>query len=160
MYDIRLYGGPSQSKLDIMSIRPHNIIINIHPEWYHDTILSPLHKYLITNNEISLIIVNPEKVTDLFVVVVERALCLVNEVTRLLSTAKNEEDVIEYFIARKDNFVIVSISFTSVKEQLYNHLIDVIHNYSFLLLGRRKVDRTLLILLFMAPRLAHQKMYS
>ena len=40
----------------------------------------------------------------------ERALGLVNEVTRLLSTAENEEDVLEYCIERLENLLTNSVN--------------------------------------------------
>ena len=38
----------------------------------------------------------------------ERSLALVNEVNRLLSTAENDENVVEYCIARLENLLIIN----------------------------------------------------
>ena len=67
----------------------------------------------------------------------ERALCLVNEVTRLLGTAENQEDVVEYCITRLENLLSNCVNlFHLIDEQQYNEIIDAIQNYIFVLRSR------------------------
>ena len=94
----------------------------------------------------------------------ERALCLVNEVTRLLSTAENKEDIIEYCITRLENLLSHCVSlFHLIDEQQYNNIIDAIQNYIFVLhsrvskQGEEKIGQTEHITLqFITPGLVGQ----
>ena len=67
----------------------------------------------------------------------ERALGLVNEVFRLLSTTENEEEVVEYCITRLENLLSNCVNlFDLIEEQQYNNIIDAIQNYIFILRSR------------------------
>ena len=62
----------------------------------------------------------------------ERALGLVNEVNRLLSTAENDEDVVEYCIARLENLLSNCVNlFRIIEERQYNSIIDAVQNLPF-----------------------------
>ena len=63
----------------------------------------------------------------------ERALGLVNEVSRLLSTAENDEDVFEYCIARLENLLTNCVNlFRIIEEQQYNCVIDTVKTFLFI----------------------------
>ena len=67
----------------------------------------------------------------------ERALGLVNEVNRLLSTAENDEDVVEYCIARLENLLTNCVNlFRIIEEQQYNCIIDTVQTFPFMLRSR------------------------
>ena len=67
----------------------------------------------------------------------ERSLALVNEVNRLLSTAENDEDVVEYCIARLENLLINSVNlFRIIEDQQYNCIIDAVQTFLFILRSR------------------------
>ena len=64
----------------------------------------------------------------------ERALNLVREVERLLNTAENQEDILEYCITRLENLLSNSVNlFEIIEGGIYNHLIDAIQQYIFVL---------------------------
>ena len=64
----------------------------------------------------------------------ERAIRLVQEVMRLLDTAENQEDVVEYCIARLENLLTNCVNLHGiVNGELYNLLIDNVQQYIFLL---------------------------
>ena len=66
-----------------------------------------------------------------------RALGLVNEVNRLLSTAENDEDVVEYCIARLENLLTNCVNlFHIIEEQQYNCIIDAVQTFLFVLKSR------------------------
>ena len=59
-----------------------------------------------------------------------RALGLVNEVNRLLSTAENDEDVVEYCIARLENLLTNCVNlFRIIEEQQYNSIINAVQTF-------------------------------
>ena len=67
----------------------------------------------------------------------ERALGLVNEVNRLLSTAENDEDVVEYCVARLENLLTNCVNlFRIIEEQQYNCIIDTVQTFLFMLRSR------------------------
>ena len=67
----------------------------------------------------------------------ERALGLVNEVNRLLSTAENDEDVVEYCIARLENLLSNCVNlFRIIEEQQYNSIIHAVQTFLLMLRSR------------------------
>ena len=67
----------------------------------------------------------------------ERAFGLVNEVNRLLSTAENDEDIVEYCIARLENLLINCVNlFRIIEEQQYNSIIDAVQTFILMLRSR------------------------
>ena len=66
-----------------------------------------------------------------------RALGLVNEVNRLLSTAENDEDVVEYCIARLEKLLTDCVNlFRIIEEQQYNSIINAVQTFLFMLRSR------------------------
>ena len=64
----------------------------------------------------------------------ERAVSLVYEVQRLLDTAENQEDVVEYCVTRLENLLSSCVNlFDVIDRGLYNRLIDLAQNYIVLL---------------------------
>ena len=67
----------------------------------------------------------------------ERGLGLVNEVNRLLNTAENDEDVVDYCIARLGNLLTNCVNlFRVIEEQQYNSIIDAIQTFLLILRSR------------------------
>ena len=67
----------------------------------------------------------------------ERGLGLVNEVNRLLNTAENDEDVVDYCIARLENLLTNCVNlFRIIEEQQYNSIIDAIQTFLLILRSR------------------------
>ena len=67
----------------------------------------------------------------------ERALGLVKEVTRLLSTAENKEDALEFCIERLENLLTNSVNlFQLIDEKQYGDTIDGTQLFIFLLRSR------------------------
>ena len=60
----------------------------------------------------------------------ERALGLVNEVNRLLSTAENDENLVEYYSARLENLLTNCVNlFSIIEEHQYNCIIDAMQTF-------------------------------
>ena len=71
----------------------------------------------------------------------ERALGLVNEVNRLLCTAENDEDLVEYCIATLENILTNCVNlFGIIEEQQYNCIIDAVQTFLFILTSRIRGD--------------------
>jgi len=71
----------------------------------------------------------------------ERGLALVNEVNRLLSTAENDDDVVEYCIARLENLLTNCVNlFRIIEERQYNCIIEAVQTFLFILRSRISGD--------------------
>ena len=71
----------------------------------------------------------------------ERALGLVNEVNRLLSTTENDEDLVEYCTATLENLLTNCVNlFGIIEEQQYNCIIDAVQTFLFILRSRIRGD--------------------